>query len=144
MNSTAESKPDRNPMIFILVTILIDAIGFGLIIPVMPALLNELLGQGSSESAPWGGYLAFSYAAMHFLFGPAIGSLSDRFGRRPVLLISLAALVVDYIIMGYATTIEILFSAEFFRASVGRLTQQLTRSSPTSPARKKELNRLGW
>ena len=105
--------PDRKlrklPLIFILITLLVDAIGFGLIIPVMPVLLKELLGQTSEEAAKWGGYLTFAYAAMHFLFGPLIGNLSDRFGRRPVLLLSLASLAVDYIIMGFASTIWVLF-----------------------------------
>lgn len=98
-----------NPQTFVFVTILIDAIGFGLIIPVLPALLSELLGIPSEEAAQWGGYLTFFYAAMHFLFGPLIGNLSDRFGRRPVLLVSLGALAFDYVVMGCATTIWILF-----------------------------------
>lgn len=106
-NPTAPLK--RLPLIFILITLLVDAMGFGLIIPVMPALLEELIGQSSDVAAKWGGYLTFAYAAMHFLFGPLIGNLSDRFGRRPVLLISLAALAFDYIIMGFATNIWILF-----------------------------------
>ena len=96
-------------LVFILMTILIDAIGFGLIVPVMPALLKELLGQTSASAAQWGGYLTFAYAAMHFLFGPMIGNLSDRFGRRPVLLCSLGALAFDYIVMGFASTIWVLF-----------------------------------
>ncbi len=104
-----EPKLAKQSLLFILITILIDAIGFGLIIPVMPALLEELLNQGSDVAAKWNGYLAFSYAAMHFLFGPLIGNLSDRFGRRPVLLASLAALALDYIVMGFATNIWVLF-----------------------------------
>lgn len=99
----------RLPLIFILITLLVDAMGFGLIIPVMPALLEELLGASSEVAAKWGGYLTFAYAAMHFLFGPLIGNLSDRFGRRPVLLVSLAALAFDYVVMGFATNIWVLF-----------------------------------
>ena len=83
MTATEPAKKlGRQPFAFILVTILIDAIGFGLIVPVMPALLDDLLGDVSEAAAVWNGYLAFSYAAMHFLFGPLIGSLSDRFGRE--------------------------------------------------------------
>ena len=104
-----QQKLNRLPLVFILITILIDAIGFGLIVPVMPALLEDLLGQTSDVAAKWGGYLTFAYAAMHFLFGPMIGNLSDRFGRRPVLLMSLGSLAVDYLIMGFANTIGILF-----------------------------------
>lgn len=75
----------------------------------MPDLLTELLHVSKEEAAVWGGYLGFCYAAMHFVFGPLIGSLSDQFGRRPVLLISMAALVVDYLILGFASTIGVLF-----------------------------------
>ena len=99
----------RQSLYFILVTVLIDSIGFGLIIPVMPDLLGELLQISKTDVAVWGGYLGFCYAAMHFLFGPLIGNLSDTFGRRPILLISMAALVVDYLILAFATTIGVLF-----------------------------------
>lgn len=86
----------------------IDSIGFGLIAPVLPALLKDLLGASAAEAAPWGGYLAFTYAAMNFLCGPILGNLSDRFGRRPVLLISLATLGLDYLLMGFAHSIWLL------------------------------------
>lgn len=99
----------RQSLYFILITILIDSIGFGLIIPVMPDLLSELMETSKADVAVWGGYLAFCYAAMHFLFGPFIGNLSDRFGRRPILLISMGALVVDYLILALATSIGVLF-----------------------------------
>lgn len=98
----------KGALAFILVTVAIDAIGFGLIIPVLPSLLKELLGTSAAEAAPWGGFLAFTYAAMTFLFGPMLGNLSDRFGRRPVLLISLATLGVDYLLMGFAHSIWLL------------------------------------
>ena len=105
----ADKKIGTQPFAFILITVLIDAIGFGLIIPVMPELLKELIGGQNNVAVKWGGYLTFVYAAMHFLFGPLIGNLSDRFGRRPVLLASLAALFVDYLIMGFANSIWVLF-----------------------------------
>ncbi len=99
----------RHAATFVFVTVFVDAIGFGIIIPVMPALLQELRGSTISDAAVWGGYLAFVYAAMHFLVGPTLGNLSDRFGRRPVLLISLATLAVDYVIMALANSMTILF-----------------------------------
>jgi DHA1 family tetracycline resistance protein-like MFS transporter len=99
----------RNALAFIFVTILIDMIGFGIIIPVMPALIVELTGVGLGQAAIWGGRLLVVYAAMQFVFAPIIGNLSDRFGRRPVLLASLVAFGADYVIMGFAPTLAWLF-----------------------------------
>ena len=99
----------RLPMVFILVTIVIEAMGIGLILPVTPSLLREVQGVDLSRAALWGGLLASSYAAMQFLFAPALGNLSDRFGRRPVLLISLAVIFLDYIFMSLAQTVWLLF-----------------------------------
>ena len=76
---------------FIFVTLLIDAIGFGIVMPVIPDLIMELTGVSVSQASLYGGWLAFAYAIMQFIFGPVIGNLSDRFGRRPVLLFSLLA-----------------------------------------------------
>lgn len=87
---------------------MIDSMGIGLIMPVMPNLLIELGATDLSRAAVWGGMLATIFAIMQFLFGPTIGNLSDRYGRRPVLLISLAAMSVDYVIMGYAHAIWVL------------------------------------
>ncbi len=98
----------RLPVVFILLTIMIEAMGIGLILPVMPDLLREVQGATLSEAAIWGGILASSYALMQFLFSPAIGNLSDRFGRRPVLLISMAVMFLDYILMAFAHTIWLL------------------------------------
>ena len=112
MTTTPSDKAEparRHAALFVFVTVVIDAIGIGIIIPVMPDLLTELSSLSLSEAAIWGGYLSFIYAAMQFLFGPTIGNLSDRFGRRPVLLVSLAALCVDYIVMGLAPTLWMLF-----------------------------------
>ena len=99
----------RLPFIFIIITLMLDSIGIGLIIPVMPDLVMDLTGGSVSEAALWGGFLATTYAVMQFIFGPTIGSLSDRFGRRPVLLISMLALGLDYIFLSFASTIWLLF-----------------------------------
>lgn len=96
-------------LIFILITVLIDMIGVGIIIPVIPALIEELAGKGISEAAAIGGLLMACYALMQFLFAPALGELSDKFGRRPILLISLLGLSVDYLLHAYAPTITWLF-----------------------------------
>lgn len=93
---------------FIIVTLAIDAIGIGLILPVLPDLLREVTGGDLSTAALWGGVLTTSFAVMQFLFGPTVGSLSDRFGRRPVLLVSLFVIAVDYLVMALATTIWLL------------------------------------
>lgn len=94
---------------FIFVTILIDVIGLGVIIPVMPKLIAELTGQGLSEASRYGGFLMFSYAVMQFIFSPVLGGLSDRYGRRPVLLLSLLGLGIDYLFMAFAPGITWLF-----------------------------------
>jgi DHA1 family tetracycline resistance protein-like MFS transporter len=96
--------PGTRALIFVAVTVLLDTIGFGLIMPVMPALLVELTGRPVNEAAPLGGWLAFAYAGMQFVWAPVLGNLSDRFGRRPVLLFAVAAFGVDYLIMGFAPT----------------------------------------
>jgi MFS transporter, DHA1 family, tetracycline resistance protein len=101
--------PSTHALIFIAITLLLDTIGFGLIIPVMPALLVGITGKPVSLAAIDAGWLAFVYATMQFLCAPVLGNLSDRFGRRPVLLIAIGALGIDYIIMGLAPTLSWLF-----------------------------------
>lgn len=96
----------RSPALtFIFITMLIDVIGFGLIIPVLPNLLKEMVGGDLSLAATYGGWLMFTYAAMQFLFSPIVGALSDRFGRRPVILAALFAFGIDFIIQGFAPNI---------------------------------------
>lgn len=94
----------RQSILVVLVTALIDSIGFGIILPVLPGLLMEVTGEGMSSAARYGGWLMFAYAAMQFCLAPVVGNLSDRFGRRPVLLFSLLVLGVDYLIMWWAPT----------------------------------------
>jgi len=101
----------RLALIFILTTIAIDSIGIGIIFPVMPGLMQELTHSSLSDAALWGGVLATAFAAMQFLFGPVIGNLSDRFGRRPVMLVALATMSLDYLVMAVAHTIWLLLIA---------------------------------
>ena len=101
--------PGPHAVAFVAITVAIDTIGFGLILPVMPTLLVELTGESVSRAAIYGGWLTFVYAVMQFLFAPILGNLSDRFGRRPVLLAAIGALGVDYLILGFAPTIGWLF-----------------------------------
>lgn len=98
----------RLSITFILVTMLLDSMGVGLIFPVMPDLIQEVHGGDISNAAVWGGVLATVFAAMQFLFGPLLGSISDRFGRRPVLLLALGAMTIDYLVMAQAWSIWLL------------------------------------
>lgn len=105
----ATRKHGKNAFLFVIVCVAMDMIGFGIIIPVMPSLLSELTGQPASETVVIGGYLMATYGILNFAAMPAIGSLSDRFGRRPILLVSIATLGLDFIIMGLADSIWLLF-----------------------------------
>lgn len=98
----------RLPVIFIVATILIDGIGAGLIFPVLPDLILEVTGKTLSEAAVWGGVLATGYAVMQFVFGPIVGNLSDRYGRKPILISALFVLAIDYVIMAIAGSIWLL------------------------------------
>jgi DHA1 family tetracycline resistance protein-like MFS transporter len=90
-------------------TALMDSIGFGIILPVMPTLLMEVSAEGLSSSAVYGGWLMFSFAIMQFVSMPVLGNLSDAYGRKPVLLGSLLVLSINYLIMGLAQSLVLLF-----------------------------------
>lgn len=94
---------------FIFVTVLVDVIGIGIIIPIIPTLIQNLIGGDISNASRYGGWLVFSFAIMQFIFSPILGGLSDRFGRRPILLISLLGLGLDYIFHAFAPTLMWLF-----------------------------------
>ncbi len=98
----------RPAVVFIVLTVMIDAMGIGLIIPVMPDLIEDVQTANLSSAALWGGVLATTFAVMQFLFSPLVGGLSDRFGRRPVLLISLVVMALDYVVMAVAGSIWLL------------------------------------
>ena len=119
---TSSRKP---AMGFIFITLLIDVIGLGLIIPVMPKLIEQLLGiTDIGKASQYGGLLTFSYAFMQFIFAPVLGNLSDKYGRRPILLFSLFGFGIDYIFLAFAPTIAWLF--------VGRLIAGVTGASFTT------------
>lgn len=99
----------RLPFVFIIITMMLNSIGIGIIIPVMPELIRELTGGSISSAAVWGGVLATTYAIMQFFMGPTLGNFSDRFGRRPILLISLVVMGLDYVLLALAGTIWWLF-----------------------------------
>jgi DHA1 family tetracycline resistance protein-like MFS transporter len=100
----------RPGVAFILITVLIDAMGIGLMIPVLPDLLQEVRGGTLASAAVWGGILTTSFAAMQFLCGPVVGGLSDRYGRKPVLLVSLTVMALDYLVMALAGSIWLLLA----------------------------------
>lgn len=110
-------------MIFIFITILVDVIGIGIIIPVIPSLIENLSEGGLSEASRVGGWLIFAFAIMQFLFAPLMGILSDKFGRRPILLLALLGLGIDYIFHAFAPSIGWLF--------VGRVLAGITGASIT-------------
>ncbi len=106
-------------MIFIFITILVDVIGIGIIIPVIPSLIEKLSDGGLSEASRIGGWLIFAFAIMQFLFAPLMGILSDKFGRRPILLLALLGLGIDYIFHAFAPSIGWLFLGRVFAGITG-------------------------
>lgn len=115
----------RNAAIgFIFITLLIDVIGFGIIIPVMPKLIEELANVNVSHASQIGGWLLFAFAITQFCFSPLVGNLSDKYGRRPVLLASLFGFSIDYLFLAFAPTIQWLF--------VGRVIAGFTGASFTT------------
>lgn len=112
-------QPGRHALVFVAVTVLLDTIGFGLILPVLPTLLVDLTGKSVNEAAVYGGWLAFVYAAMQFVCAPVLGNLSDRYGRRIVLLLAVGALGLDYVVMGLAPTVGWLFLGRLIAGVAG-------------------------
>lgn len=109
---------------FIFITLLIDVIGFGLVIPVFPELISKMLSIPVNEASKYGGWLAFAYAIMQFICAPILGNLSDKYGRRPVLLFSLFGFGIDYLFMAFAPFYSWLF--------VGRMISGITGASFTT------------
>src|ERR1700749_1251625 len=94
---------------FILITLVIDALGFGLVVPIVPSLVLKLSGLTVSGASVWVGWLLAAFASMQFVCAPILGGLSDRFGRRPVLLLSLGGIGLNYLMLAWAPSIGWLF-----------------------------------
>ena len=109
---------------FIFITLMLDVTGFGIIIPVLPKLIQQLSGEDISHAARIGGWLTMAYASAQFLFSPILGGLSDKYGRRPVLLFSLFGFALDYLFLSFAPTLLWLF--------VGRIIAGITGASITT------------
>lgn len=116
----------KNAVVFIFITLLIDVIGLGIIIPVVPKLISELTGEPLNMASKYGGWLMFCYAIMQFVFSPVLGNLSDAYGRRRVLLISILGLGLNYIFHALAPTLSLLF--------IGRLIAGIMGASFTTAA----------
>ncbi len=117
-----EQKSTKASLWFILVTVFLDAVGIGLVFPILPALLSEFIPDGTASTQIYGLFLSV-YALMQFIASPMLGALSDRFGRRPILLASLIGAGIDYIVMALAPNLWILF--------IGRVVSGLTGASMT-------------
>ena len=131
----------RKALVFILATILIDAIGIGLIFPIMPDLMARVGAGDTASGAVWGGILMAAYAAMQFLFSPVIGGLSDSIGRKPVLLAAMAALALDYVVMALATTFWLLLIGRMIAGVAGATyTTATAYLADISPPEKKAAN----
>ena len=116
----------RLPFLFVLGTVMIDAMGIGLVLPIMPELIIEVQGGTLADAAIWGGVLSTAFAAMQFVFGPILGNLSDAYGRRTVLLVSLFVMSLDYVVMAIAGSIWLLL--------VGRIVGGITAATHATAA----------
>lgn len=113
------AEKQSRALIFIFITLLIDVIGIGIIIPVLPELINSVAGGSLADAAVYGGWMMLAYSVMQFLFSPVLGNLSDQYGRRPILLISLFGFGVDYILMAFAPTLGWLFAGRIIAGIMG-------------------------
>ena len=103
------AKPTRSAVTFVFITVLLDMVGFGLIIPVLPTLIKSVGHMGLADAALIGGWMFFAFSAAQFLFGPVMGNLSDAYGRRPLLLLAVAGLMFDYLFSALAPSLMWLF-----------------------------------
>jgi len=103
------ASPSKHAVTFVLITVFLDMVGFGIIMPVLPSLIQQVGHVNISDAARIGGWLFFAFSAAQFLFGPTMGNLSDAFGRRPLLLLAVFGLFIDYLLMSIAPNLFWLF-----------------------------------
>ena len=125
--------PGKHAVTFVFMTVFLDMVGFGLIMPVLPKLIEIVAGTDLAGASILAGWLFLAYGGMQFLFGPLIGNLSDALGRRPVLLLSVAGLFVDYMLMALAPTMVWLFIGRILLACAARPIPPPTPIWQTSP-----------
>lgn len=116
---TPQQPKRQAAIVFIVITLILDIIGLGIIIPVLPELIKELVGGDPSKAASYAGPIGAVYALMQFFFSPILGALSDRFGRRPIILVSLLGLGIDYLFQAFAPTIGWLFVGRIIAGIAG-------------------------
>jgi len=112
-------QSNKTALLFIFITVLVDVIGIGIILPIIPDLIMELTGEGIDMAVIYGMWLTTAYAGMQFLFSPVLGEISDQYGRRPILLMALLGLSIDYLIHAWAPTIMWLFLGRFLAGITG-------------------------
>ena len=112
-------KSKKTALLFIFITILVDVIGIGIILPIIPDFIMQLTGEGNHMAVIYGMWLTTAFAGMQFLFSPVMGEISDQYGRKPILLLSLLGLSIDYMIHAWAPTIVWLFVGRFLAGITG-------------------------
>lgn len=112
-------KSKKTALFFIFITVLVDVIGIGIILPIIPDFIMELTGEGTAKAVIYGMWLTTAFAGMQFLFSPVLGEISDQYGRKPILLISLLGLSIDYLVHAWAPTIVWLFIGRFLAGITG-------------------------
>lgn len=127
-------EPRKAGLGFIFVTLMLDILGLGLVVPILPRLVLSMTGSHESQAAHYVGWLTAAYAAMLFIFSPILGSLADKVGRRPVLLIALAGSGLDYLMMAWAPTLPWFFLGRVISgisgASIGTAAAYIADVSP--------------
>lgn len=108
------SPASKHAITFVFITVFLDMVGFGLIMPVLPALIQDVGQMTIADAAAIGGWMFFAFSLAQFLFGPTMGNLSDAYGRRPLLLLAVFGLVIDYVLMSFAPSIFWFFVGRAF------------------------------